>query len=110
MASKKKITKKIKDLIQYDVLMSVAITSLMLNIFFFSGVVLFNGTNTIDESAFRASYSNLCDKNYVENLKERMEDAKSPELAKIQFEVDCLEGDFGRYYQNAVEAYYTDRL
>lgn len=110
MAKKKKLTKKIKNLIQNDILASLAFASLLLNIFFFSGMILFSATNKLDEDVFRAAYSNLCDENYVQNLQQRMEESTSPELAQVQFEVDCLQGDFDRYYRNAVEAYYTDRL
>ncbi len=107
--AKKKLTKKIKNLIKYDLLMSIAMASILLNIFFLVGVLLFNTTSKLDERIFKAAYSNLCDKNYITNLDQRMDDATDPDAAKIQFEADCLRGGFDRYYQNAIEAFYIDK-
>ena len=106
--AKKKLTKKIKGLIKRDMWVSVAAVSILLNLFFVVGAVLFATTSSLDSAVYRAGYNNLCDKNYAENLNDRMNDEKDEAKALRDFEVLCLRGDFEPYYLNAVEAYLSD--
>ena len=106
----KKLTKKVKGVIRADVMNSVALVSVLVNIFFFSGVVLFNATSQLDASMYEASVSNLCNENYADNLMREMEEADDPARAKANFEVICRSGEFTRYYENAVEAYLNATL
>ena len=108
--NQKKLTKKVKAIIRSDVIGSVALVSVLLNIFFIAGVVLFNATNQLDVSVYEASVTNLCNENYADNLMDEMEAAEDPALAKANFEIVCRSGEFTRYYQNAVEAYRANTL
>lgn len=110
MAKRKQLTKKVKALLRTDVLVSIALTSVLLNVFFFSGVYLFQKTNNLDEWMYRVSYNNLCTENYTENLVERMEESTAPEVAKVRFEALCNTGDFERYFDSIFEAYLADQL
>ena len=101
----KKVTKKAKAAIRSDILGSVALVSVLLNIFFFSGVVLFNATSELDTSLYEASVANLCNENYETNLQREMDNADNEAEAKMNFEIVCRSGEFSRYYQNAVEAF-----
>ena len=105
----KKLTKKAAKLLRTDVLVSVALASLLFNVFFFVGVLVFSSTNQLDRNMYDIAFSNLCDKNYTENLNELMEQSDVPELTKLKFEAQCFQGDFVRYYQNALEAYISDQ-
>jgi hypothetical protein len=106
----KKLTKKVKAIIKSDVIGSVALVSVLLNVFFFSGVVLFNATNELDVSVYEASVRNLCNDNYDSNLQDEMERASDPARAKANFEIVCRSGEFSRYFENAVEAYKASTL
>jgi hypothetical protein len=108
--NKKKLTKKIKAYIRSDVIGSVAMVSILLNVFFFSGVVLFNATNELDVSLYEAAEKNLCVDNYQENLIEEINKSEDPQEARTSFEVECQTGEFTRYFENAVELYLNDTL
>lgn len=96
---------------QSDMLVSVAIVSVCINIFFFVGVGIYTTTNKLDESAYSVAYSNLCIENYKENAKRAVEsNPENPDIALLYFEVACKEGEFSPYYEDAVEAYISDKL
>lgn len=106
----KKLTKKVKSVIKSDLIGSIALVSVLINVFFFSGIVLFNATNQLDVSLYNASVKNLCIDHGEENLAAEMAAADNAGLAKANFEVECRTGEFERYYDNAVEAYLNDTL
>jgi len=101
----KKLTKKVKAVIKSDVIGSVVLVSVLINVFFFTGVVLFSATNQLDASLYNAAVTNLCSSNYADNLSVELDEAKNPDAAKAKFEIMCRSGEFSRYYENAVEAY-----
>ena len=92
--TRKKLTKKAQGILRSNIFISLALTSILFNLFFFVGIVLFNSTNNLDESLYTAAVGNLCDENYAENLEERMEDSVNPEYEKAIFEVKCQTGEF----------------
>lgn len=108
--NKKKLTKKVRAVIKSDVMGSIALVSVLINIFFFSGVVLFSATNQLDVSLYNTVAKNLCVDHYQENLLDQMTTADNPATAKANFEIKCGTGEFERYYNNAVEAYLNDTL
>lgn len=92
-----------------DVFASIAIVSLLLNLFFLVAVVMFNSTNNLDEEAYRAAYANLCDKNYEDNLADREVDAEDTQQAADLFNAYCRTGEFTEYFDEAVSNYLTDQ-
>ena len=108
--NKKKLTKKVKAVMNQDIIVSVAMVSIMINIFFFSGILLFTSTSRLDASLYEASRDNLCVENYVSNLERELEASSDPATTQALFEVMCQSGEFERYYSNAVEAYLDDTL
>lgn len=104
----KKLTKKVKNVMKSDFFASLALVSILFNVFFFTGVVLFRSTNQLDMSLHTAAFDNLCNKNYTENLQEELKASNDPRLTQTLFEIRCQEGDFKRYYENAVQAYIND--
>ncbi len=106
----KKLTKKAKKLMKVDIVSSVALVSVLINLFFFSGVILFNSTNRLDESLYNASVVNLCHDNYQDNLTNFMNESTNKAAAKANFEIQCRSGDFGRFYNNAVDAFLKNSL
>ena len=110
MAGRKKLTKKAKLMLRWDILASVALVSVLLNVFFFSGVVLYSSTNQLDASLYEAAEQNLCLDNYTENLEDALRDADDPQAARAKFEIQCRSGQFEAYYQNAVDSYLNNTL
>lgn len=102
---RKKLSKKAKAALRTDVIAAVALVSILINLFFFSGVFLFSATNELDVPLYEASVEKLCFDNYSENLTQQLEEAKNPTAAKANFEIACRSGEFQRYHDNAVEAY-----
>ncbi len=108
--NRKKLTKKVKSYIRSDVMGAVAMASVLINVFFFSGIVLFNATNQLDVSLYEASKENLCMTNYDDNLADEMNGADNVAQARANFEITCQSGEFTRYFENAVELYLNDTL
>ena len=94
--NKKKLTKKVKAVMHQDIVVSVAMVSIMINVFFFSGVLLFASTNRIDLEVFDAAKENLCSNNYDQNLGEVLNEANDKVATKALFEVKCQSGEFQR--------------
>lgn len=92
-----------------DVFASIAMVSLLFNLFFLIGVVMYNSTNNLDEAAYNSAYANLCDKNYSSNLAERQEEAGNSKQAKDVFNAYCRTGEFTEYFDEAVNSYLTDK-
>jgi hypothetical protein len=105
--NRKKLTKKVKMMVKGDVMGSLAMASILLNVFFLSGILLFAATNQLDASLYNASVKNLCVDNYEQNLSKQLSENqdKDPETTKAMFEVVCVKGEFETYYKNAVDAY-----
>ncbi len=108
--NRKKLTKKVRGYIKKDMLAAIAIVSLMVNVFFFSGVVLFSATNELDISLYEAAEKNLCVDNYEQNLLDEIDAADEPAAARANLEIACKSGDFERYFENAVQLYLNDTL
>ena len=106
----KKLTKKAEKLFRSDVRLSFVLASLLLNLFFFSGVLAFNATNLLDQPLYKLAKSNLCDENYEENLSSIVADANNKELAKLEFEAECNAEAFQPYYDNAIESFYSEEI
>lgn len=110
MKFQKNLTKKVKSIMQSDMLAAVAMVSILANVFFIIGVGLFITTNKLDKSAYSLAFQNLCIENYEENAKVAAEDAANPDLALIYFDMLCGGGEFDKYHEEAVQKYLKDKL
>ncbi len=104
----KKMSKKAWKIVKSDMFAAVALVSVLMNLFFFSGLAVFSGTNDLDMSVYEAANERLCNSQYNNNLKKEMEESDNPSVAKAKLEITCRQGDFIRYYDNAVQAYLND--
>ena len=104
----KKMTKKAWKIVKSDIFAAMALTSVLTNLFFISGLTVFRATSDIDLSLYQTADERLCNDNYAENLVHEMEQSTDPALTKTKMEIICRQGDFVRYYDNAVQAYLND--
>lgn len=110
MKLQKKVSKKVRAIVQSDMLVAVAITSLCINVFFLAGLVLFASSNRLDEGVYNVAVDNLCNKHYEQNMNRRAELKDDAKTAMLKFDIICNKGEFSKYYENAVEAYLNDKL
>lgn len=99
----KKITKKARQITRADVIKSVAITSVLLNLMFLITIFVLTSTSTFDRRFYTAARKNYC-KN-VQALKDRVEELGDETEAQKERQVDCIGKDFKPFYQEALDKY-----
>ena len=108
MATKKKTTKKrsivhratigsvqkIHRIVSENVTVSIMMVSLLLNVFFLTGLVLYQTSDRLETSVFTYTLNHFCD------------DRKGNQSLDIQqYEVTCAEGQFRPFYEKALTDY-----
>ncbi len=105
----KKIAKKTKKVIKDNMLLAVAITSVLVNMFFLIGVITYASTSKFDAAMLNRANERYCDD--ITDLDLAADDllvnSKSVS-AEDYFNVVCRSGDFAPYYLNAVNEYVQD--
>ena len=102
-------SKKIKNITRGNLLSALIIASLLLNFALIVGIVLFRSSNALDESLYRSAYHNLCVKNFDANLRDRVAEYGKSALQTLDMEVDCRNGEFEPYFDQAVNDFYRDK-
>lgn len=111
MKFQKKLTKKVKSIIHLDLIGSIAVVSVCMNIFFLVAIGIYVTTNSLDKAVYEQSQLQYCIENYEENLVDFMKNNDAnPELARLYFEVECNQGDYSDYQDKAVQQYIEDKL
>lgn len=103
-----KMTKKTKKEINRNVLVAVAITSILVNMFFLIGVVTYASTSKFDEALLARATSRYCDD--ISEIKipdQNVVPANSIPPA-VLFSIVCRNGEFAPYYDQAVQEYLRD--
>lgn len=111
MATKKKSPKKISKgflskvhrAVQEDVVKSLAIASILLNVLFLVCAVVLTSSNIFDRSAFNYAQSNYC-KN-IANVEARAEELGNEKEAINEWQISCIGKDFQPFYKEAVDKY-----
>lgn len=111
MAAKKKssfkLGKRAAKLVRQDLLHSVAIASVVLNILFLVGwAVIINGGS--DRELYDTARERLCVENYDENIARvinEAEDDAAATTAVTEFTIECVGDDFEPYYESAINTY-----
>ncbi len=106
--AKNKLTKAVKKNIKQNTLVAVIAASLLINLFFFTGLVIYNSTTQIDISLLNETRAQVCGEDYEDHLAELSAETGDPDAAKIALETTCVKGDFAPYYQGAVNEYKSD--
>lgn len=104
-----KTTKKVKKEISRNVLIAVAITSVLLNMFFLIGLVVYSSTNKFDSALLVESTKRYCD-NYTTNMNmvEYFSTPNGIAPDEAAHSITCKQGEFFPYYSNAVNDYLRD--
>lgn len=93
-----------------NVFIAVALTSLLINLFFLIGVVLYASTSWFDESMHKSAVARYCDDyrdiDFSDNKTIKVDGKQI--TPKDMFNVTCKSGDFAPYYDQAVESYIKD--
>lgn len=102
-----KLGKRAAKLLKRDLLHSVAMASILLNILFLVGwaVVTYGDA---DQEAYDLARNRLCVDNYSKNLQKAVKDSTTTEAAQVaalEFKIQCVSDDFKPYYENAIETY-----
>lgn len=88
----------------------MAITSVLINMFFLIAVITYNTTNKFDESIYKKAVAEFCDQDY-ENVSSAdtgvfVDDV--PILPSESYAIECRTAEFEPYYNQAVEDYLKD--
>lgn len=97
--SEKSRLARIHKLVQENFVESIAFTSIMLNIFFIIGIVLYNTSPKFEKKVAKYTYVRYCTGGASEDYDSSDED-------EVTFnEVFCKQGDFSQYWSQAVKEY-----
>lgn len=110
MAKKKssfKLGKRAAKIVKQDLIHSLAIASVVLNILFLVGwAVIINGDT--DQQLYDTARDRLCVDNYEENLQKAIGDADNEaagKVAAVELSVECVSEEFKPYYESAISTY-----
>lgn len=99
----KAFTKKVQNIVKGDVVKSVAIASVLLNVLFLVSIVVLTSTNAFDHHFYNAARNHYCANSSA--VKDLTEELGNEEAAKAQFEVDCVGKDFLPFYKEALQKF-----
>jgi len=105
----KKITQKTKKIIKENTLLAVAITSVLINLFFIIGVITFSSTSKFDKNIYVEGMMRYCD-DYDEVKEEGVSAIVNGQEVpqEVIYDITCKSGEFSVYYDEAVEDYLRD--
>lgn len=102
-STKKRFTDKVHDLTKKDVLSSVAVVSIALNVLFLAAILVLTSTGTFSREIYTATRDQYCKNKSA--LKDRAEKIGDRKLALQERTVDCIGEGFKPFYEEAVEKY-----
>ena len=100
---KKGSSKKVSKLVRSDVVKSVAIASVLLNVLFFATILVLSSTNTFDRRLYTSVHSKYCQNSSA--LSERSKELGNAGEALNERQVDCIGKDFAPFYKEALDKY-----
>lgn len=103
MATKKKSSKKVQKIIKGDIVKSVAIASVLLNILFLVSILVLTATDTFDRRVYVGARTRYCQNE--KSIQERAEELGSETQALQEWQVDCVGEEFAPFYKEALDKY-----
>jgi|GEM_PF-3886253 len=100
---KKGSPKKVRKLVQSDVIKSIAIASVLLNVLFFATLIVFSSTSTFDRQLYTSVHSKYCENSSA--LTVRSKELGDAGEALNERQVDCIGKDFAPFYKEALDKY-----
>lgn len=102
-SSPRKISQKVQKIVKGDVVKSVAIASILLNVLFLVSLFVLTATDTFDRRVYVGARSRYCDNH--SSIKERAKALGSEKAALQEREIDCIGENFKPFYQEALDKY-----
>ena len=99
----KAFRQKVKKIVEADVVKSIAIASVLLNILFLVSVVVLSSSSTFDHRVFTAARDRYCRND--EALTSRAKELGSKKAAQEELEVACVGKGFQPFYNEALQKY-----
>ena len=106
--AKSKLTKKTKKAVKENTLVAVVIASFLVNLFFFTGLIIYNSTTQIDYGVYSTTKDRFCNDNYADYLAGLQENSENYMVDRAALNVECVKGDFAPYFDEAVKEYKSD--
>lgn len=107
MATKKKnsrsLSKKAQLIVKNDVVKSVAIASVLLNILFLVSIFVITSTDTFNRKVYVAARERYCNNSAA--VKERATELGDETIALQERDVDCIGTNFKPFYQEAIDKF-----
>lgn len=101
--SSKKFSAKVNKAVKSDVFTSIAILSILLNVFLLVAVFVFTNPDTYNREVFSNVRARYC-KN-VDGVVERAEQLGDSDAALKEWKVTCVSDEFAPYYNEAVKKF-----
>lgn len=101
--SNKKFLAKVHHAVQEDVVKSLAIASVLLNVLFLVSIIVLTSTNVFDRGLYTYAQENYC-KN-IDGVRQRAEKLGSEKAAIDEWQVTCVGKNFEPFYKEAVDKY-----
>ncbi len=99
----KKISQKVRAIVQADVFKSVAVASVLLNVLFVITIVVLTSSSTFDHKLYTSARERYCSSS--ESFKNRAQELGDKNVAARERQVDCIGKDFRPFYNEALEKY-----
>ncbi len=101
--SSKKLSQKAKKIIKSDLFTSIAIVSLVLNVFLLAGLYVLTSADTFDREVYLNVKERYC-KN-PDAVIDRGKELGSNEKALQEWQVSCISKEFLPYYKEALQKF-----
>ena len=108
MAKSNKLSKKTKKAIKENTLVSIVIASFLINLFFFTGLIIYNSTTEIDHGVYVTTKDKFCNDSYAEYLGKLQDTSSDYASDRAALNIECVKSDFVPYYEQAVNEYMSD--
>lgn len=99
----KKLSKKVKKIVNSDVFTSIAIVSLLLNVLFLVSLFVLTSTDTFNKDLYSGVKNKYCSN--IQGIRERAEELGSEDKAVREWQVDCVSKEFKPYFDEAVKKF-----
>ncbi len=91
-ASSQSRLSKIHKIVTENFETSAIMASVLLNIFFLTGLVLYHTSSSFEGKVFRYANNRYCEE-------------RNSDVSKVDYELSCRTGDFAPHYKQALEQY-----
>lgn len=102
-SSKRGFTQRVHELTKKDIVTSVAVVSVLLNVLFLATVLVLTSSETFSREVYTAARDQYCQN--ISSLEKRVEAIGSTDLALEERSIDCIDESFYPYYNEAIEKY-----